>query len=107
MLMFAIVSGNSVREKMLEMMFKQSENYQKEIGILKDSQAKKDAEIDDTIEEFHEEIEKIEKEHNIKVETLDNDKKKELAKIIKEKSSSPDELAKDIASLLGAQYIKD
>ena len=106
MLAFAIISGNRVREKMLEMMVKQSENYQKEISILKDMQAKKDAEAANTIEEFHEEIEKIEKEHDIKVEALDVDKKKELVKIIKEKSNSPDELAKDIANLLDAQYME-
>ena len=53
-----------------------------------------------------EEIKKIEQDHDVKVEELEERKQKELAATIEENKNSPDKLAEEVAKILSAEYLK-
>ena len=58
------------------------------------------------MEAHKEELEKIEKEHDVKIEDLEKEKHAELVAIIEENKDSPDKLAEEIAKILSAKFHK-
>ena len=104
LLVFTVVSGRSSRKKLFGLLDKQKENYEKEIQVIKEA-AKAASEGKTKIaEEFAEEIELIEKEHEIKIEDLEKEKQQELKETIKENREKPEDLAKEVAKILSAKY---
>ena len=94
LLVFAFISGSSAKEKLFNLLLEQKENHKKEIDLINGINAEK------------EEIERIEKEHDIKIQDLEEEKQEELLSTIEEKKDKPDDLAKDIAALLGAKHVE-
>ena len=47
----------------------------------------------------------LEKDHNLKVEELKRQKKEEVDSLIDQHKDNPDELAKEIAKLIGAEHV--
>lgn len=108
LLLFATIAGASSREKLFDLMSKQKKSYEEEIKTIKSVNEEKGVKKDKAIEEHVEEIKKIEEEHDIKIEELEVEKQKEIIKIVdnhKDKDK-PDELAREIAELLGAKYVE-
>ena len=106
LLIFAFISGSSAKEKLFNLLLEQKENHKKEIDLINGINAEKE-EIKEEIKEKHkEEIERIEKQHDIKIQDLEEEKQEELLSTIEEKKDKPDDLAKDIAALLGAKHVE-
>ena len=106
LLVFAFISGSSAKEKLFNLLLEQKENHKKEIDLINGINAEKE-EIKEEIKEKHKkEIERIEKEHDIKIQDLEEEKQEELLTTIEEKKDKPDDLAKDIAALLGAKHVE-
>ena len=106
LLIFAFISGSSAKEKLFNLLLEQKENHKKEIDLINGINAEKE-EIKEEIKEKHKkEIERIEKEHDIKIQDLEEEKQEELLTTIEEKKDKPDDLAKDIAALLGAKHVE-
>ncbi len=106
LLIFSAVSGASSREKLLGLMAKQKENYEKEIQIVKETSEETDKKKTEIFTDHIEEIKKIEQDHDVKVEELEERKQKELAATIEENKNSPDKLAEEVAKILSAEYLK-
>jgi hypothetical protein len=106
LLIFSAVSGASSREKLFGLMAKQKENYEKEIQIVKETSEEADKKKTEIFTDHIEEIKKIEQDHDVKVEELEEKKQKELAATIEENKNSPDKLAEEVAKILSAEYLK-
>lgn len=106
LLIFSAASSTASKEKLFGLMSKQKKNYEKEIQIIKETTEETDKKKTEIFLEHVEEIEKIEQEHDIKIEELEENKQKELAETIKENKDRPDELAKEIAKILSVEFFK-
>ena len=105
--LFSMFSGSSVKDKLFELLFKQRENYEKELQIIKETSEEADEKKTDIFEEHEEELEKIEKEHDVKIEELEKEKLEELATTIEENKDKPEKLAEEIAKILSAEFHKE
>jgi flagellar biosynthesis/type III secretory pathway M-ring protein FliF/YscJ len=106
LIIFSLVSGPRTREKLFGLLTKQKENYEKELQIIKETAEEADKKKSEIFTDHIKELEKIEQEHDIKIEELEEEKQKELAEVIRENKKSPDKLAKEIARILSAEYLK-
>ena len=104
LLAFSIFSGTRSRDKLFNLLDKQKENYEKEIKIIKEASEEASKEKTSIIEEYVEEIKKIEKDHDIKVVDLKEEKQKELQYTIESNKDRPEKLAKEVAKILSAAY---
>ena len=104
LLAFSIFSGTRSRDKLFNLLDKQKENYEKEIKIIKEASEEASKEKTSIIEEYVEEIKKIEKDHDIKVVDLKEEKQKELQSTIESNKDRPEKLAKEVAKILSAVY---
>ena len=106
LLIFSVATGARSREKLFGLLSKQKESYEKETQIIKETTEEADKKKTEIFTEHIEELGKIEKEHDIKLEELKEEKQKELVEIIEENKNSPDKLAKEIAKILSAEFHK-
>ena len=104
LLILSVVSGRSSREKLFGLLSKQKENYEKEIKIVKEASEEASKQKTSVTEKFVEEIKKIEKDHDIKVEDLQEEKQKELEATIESNRDRPNNLAKEVAKVLSATF---
>jgi uncharacterized protein YdiU (UPF0061 family) len=107
LLIFGVVAGRSTRTKMFELLEKQKQGYEKEIQILEAASKEKEEKKNKVFEDHREEIDKIEKEHDIKVSELQEKKKEELASTIQNNKGNPESLAREVAKVLSAQFHKN
>ena len=94
------------REKLFDLLFKQREDYEKELEIINKTNEEKDLKKHQAIEEYKQELKKIEKEHDIKIEELEEAKREELTITIEENRHKPEKLAAEIAKILSAEFHK-
>ena len=106
LLIALVISGSSAKEKIFKLLEKQRENYKKEINLINETNDKKEEIKKEIIERHKEEIERIEEEHDVQVQDLEQEKQEELLVTIEKKKDNPDDLAKDIAALLGAKHVE-
>jgi gas vesicle protein len=93
-------------EKLLTLMDKQKESYEKEINLIKKTNEEKEARKEEIFKSHEKEVEDIEKQHDSAVVSLEEEKQKEIEEMTEKYKERPDELAKRIASILSAEYIK-
>jgi len=105
--LFSMFSGSSVKDKLFELLFKQRENYEKELQIIKETSEEADKKKTGIFKEHKEELEKIEKEHDVRIEELEKEKREELATTIEENKDKPEKLAEEIAKILSAEFHKE
>ena len=86
LLAISMLSGKASREKLFNLLDKQKKNY---------------ATIS---EKYVNEIKKIEEDHNLKVQDLEEEKQKELVETLEKNKNKPENLAKEIAKILSASY---
>ena len=106
LLIFSMVSDRGLKEKLFDLLKKSKENYDKEIQVLKEAAEETDKKKTEIFTEHLEELEKIEKEHEIQVKDLREEKQKELLATIENNKNSPDKLAEEIAKVLSAEFLK-
>ena len=104
--LFSLLSGTSAKQRLVDLLFKQREAYEKELQIIKNANLQKDHEKNNILGKHKEELEKIQEEHNVSLEDLERDKQEELARTIEEHKGSPEALAKQIAKILSVEYYK-
>ncbi len=107
LLIFSMVSDRGLKEKLFGLLEKSKENHDKEIQIIKEATEEADKKKTEIFTEHIEELEKIEREHDIKLEELEKDKQEELVRLVEENKDSPDKLAEQIAKVLSAEYLKN
>ena len=106
LLLFSIITRSSMKDKLFDLLDKQKEDYEKEVKIVKEAAKETDKKKTEIFIEHIEEIKKIEEEHDVNLENLEKEKQKELVEILKRNKEKPDKLAKEIAKVLSAEYLK-
>jgi len=106
LLLFSLATGASMKNKLFGLLFRQREQYEKELEIVTSANEEKDLKKEKVVEAHKEELEKIEKDHDVKIEDLEKEKHAELVTTIEENKDSPDKLAEEIAKILSAKFHK-
>ena len=105
LLIISALTGTSSREKLFGLMLRQKENYEKELQIVKKTAEETDKKKTEILSKHTKEIEKIEKEHDIKVKELEEERQAELVATIEKNRNNPEKLAEEIARILSAEYL--
>tara|TARA_R110000824_G_C14875162_1_gene642733 strand:- start:231 stop:635 length:405 start_codon:yes stop_codon:yes gene_type:complete len=105
LLILSTIAGTSSREKLFGLMLRQKENYEKELQIVKKTAEETDKKKTEILSKHTKEIEKIEKEHDIKVKELEEERQAELVATIEKNRNNPEKLAEEIARILSAEYL--
>ena len=100
------LSRSSLRRKMYELLEKQRESYKQQVKLLEDSKAAEAAAKEKAREKHENTVKNIEKEYNVELENLDKEKKKEISDVIEKYENSPDDLAREVARVLSAEYLR-
>ena len=93
-------------DDILEVLDASKESYQKQLEVVNKSHEEEIQKRDDMILKYQDSLKKIEEEYKIKLSDLDNKKKEEVVKIVKENENTPDALARELGKLLGADYVE-
>ena len=101
-----VVGGLRHRDEYLDLLFKQRDNYEKELEILKKAQKEKEEKVENVVKDYSDDLKKIEEEHKIKVNELEKKKQEELIEMVKENKNKPDKLASELARILSAEYYR-
>ena len=104
-IMFISMEGG-IKNKFYELLVKTRANYKKEIDIINKGKEGEKEEKDKILAKHKEAVEKIEEDFDIELSKLEEDKQKEVSGLIEKFQDKPDELAKEIASLLGARHVE-
>ncbi len=104
LLVCTVLSGRTSRKKLLDLLSRQKENYEKEIKTIKEISEKASQEKTSIAKDYAKEVKKIEEEHEIKIDDLKEEKQKELEETIKSNKDKPNKLAKEVAKILSAVY---
>jgi len=83
------------------------EDYQEEIDLINKTNQGKEKKKEELSEQHKEIIDKIEKEHDVELEKLKVEKQKEISDLVKKYDDKPNELAKEVARILSAEYIRN
>ena len=102
---FSLSRGDSTK-RLFELMQTRRGQYKKELDLLNKAADEKKHKVDDTLKTHKKTLEKIEKEHDLKVKDLEVEKREEINSLIKEHEDKPEELAEKIAKLLGAEHVE-
>ena len=97
---------SGIKNKFYELLVKTRENYKKEIDIINKGKEGEKEEKDKILAKHKEAVDKIEKDFDVELSKLEEDKQKEVSGLIEKFQDKPDELAKEIASLLGARHVE-
>jgi len=101
-----LISRSGSKEKLFELLEKQKESYEKEVAIINKANEEKSVKKNKILERHKEEMGKIEKEYDVKLGELKEEKQMALAKTIEENKNKPDELAREVAKILSAEYFE-
>jgi hypothetical protein len=97
---------NGIKNKFYELLVKTRANYKKEIDTINKGKENEKEEKDKILAKHKEAVDKIEKDFDIELAKLEEDKQREVSELIEKFQDKPDELAKEIASLLGARHVE-
>ena len=106
LLLFAVFAGRTARSRIFDLMSKQRDQYKKEVEVVVKANEEKTEKQKQLFERHQETEKKIEEEFNVKIENLEEEKKKEIAKIVKDHGDDTERLAKMVAEALSAEYAK-
>ena len=95
----------AAKSKYFDILMKTRENYKKEIEIINKNNIEEKEKILDAHKRHIDNLAKIENDFNIKMDKLPKKEKKEVEAIVKKFDNNPDEMAKEIANILGAKNV--
>jgi O6-methylguanine-DNA--protein-cysteine methyltransferase len=97
---------HGVKSKFFDMLMSSRKRYKEELDTIKNNNKEKEENKNKIVKEHKEALDKIEKDFDIKIDTLETEKQKEISTILEKHKDKPGELAKEIASLLGAEHVE-
>ena len=100
------LARSSLRSKMYEIIEKQRDNYKEQIRLLEESKEQTKKDKQKAHKKHKDVIKNIEKEYNVEVEKLDKEKKQEISDVVRKYENRPDDLAREVAAILSAEYLK-
>ena len=94
-------------QRLFGLLKKSKENHEKELQIIKETTKEKDKKKTEIFTKHAEEIKRIEREHDAELEDIQNRKQEEISKISEKYKDQPDKLAREVAKILSAEYMKN
>jgi len=92
-------------KSLIDILSKRKETYQKEINAINKIHKEEIEDRDKAIKTYHKTIKAIEEKHNKDTKALDEKKKKEILKIVKETHNNPDLLSEKLANQMGFEVV--
>tara|TARA_Y100000034_G_C6612839_1_gene266921 strand:+ start:144 stop:557 length:414 start_codon:yes stop_codon:yes gene_type:complete len=83
------------------------ESHKKQLDVINKSHKEELKKRDEIIKKYNEIISRLEEEYTSNKKTLENEKKKEVKKLVEENIDKPDALAKMISDRFGFEYVGD
>lgn len=100
---FLVTKTNN--EKLLSILNRANENHKKEIDIINSLHKEEIKKRDQLLKEHAETLEILEREYQLKLSELDENKKKEVDNIIKKFDGDTESLAKELSKKFGVAYV--
>ena len=92
-------------EVALEVLDAKKQSYEKQVAFLKQAHKKELSEKDELVIQYHDTIEKLEKEFSQKEEKITEEQKQLVKKIVEESKNNPDEVKRKVEDLFGFVYV--
>ena len=92
-------------EVALEVLDAKKQSYEKQVAFLKQAHKKELSEKDELVIQYHDTIEKLEKEFSQKEKQLTEKQKQLVKKIVEESKDNPDEVKRKVEDLFGFVYV--
>ena len=92
-------------EVALEVLDAKKQSYEKQVAFLKQAHKKELSEKDELVIQYHDTIEKLEKEFSQKEEQITEEQKQLVKKIVEESKNNPDEVKRKVEDLFGFVYV--
>ena len=106
LMMVLFLSRGSSTKRLFQLMQTRHEQYKQEIDLLNKVATEKKHKTEKALETHKETVERIEKEHDLKIKELEVEKREEVESLIKDHEDNPEELAKELAKILNATHIE-
>ena len=75
LLAFSAITSSRAKKQVFDLLLKQREDYKKEIEIIEKSNKEKSLEKDNIVKDHLEELNRLEKDHDVKIEELEQEKR--------------------------------
>ena len=95
-----------IKNKFFDLLMDTRRRYKQEIDTINKNNAENEEKKNEIIKKHQEAMDKIEEDFDIKIDELTKEKQGEVAALVARHKEKPDEMAKEIARLLGANHIK-
>jgi len=95
-----------LKNKFFDLLMDTRKRYQQEIDTINKNNAENQEKKNEIVKKHKEALDKIEKDFNVKIDELEKEKQEEVSMLVARHKEKPDEMAKEIARLLGANHIK-
>ena len=95
-----------IKSKFFDLLMDTRKKYREEIDTINKNNAENQEKKDEIVKEHKEALDKIEKDFNVKIDELEKEKQEEVSMLVARHKEKPDEMAKEIARLLGANHIE-
>ena len=95
-----------LKNKFFDLLMDTRKRYQQEIDTINKNNAENQEKKNEIVKKHKEALDKIEKDFNVRIDELEKEKQEEVSMLVARHKEKPDEMAKEIARLLGANHIK-
>ena len=95
-----------LKNKFFDLLMETRKRYQQEIDTINKNNAENQEKKNEIVKKHKEALDKIEKDFNVKIDELEKEKQEEVSMLVARHKEKPDEMAKEIARLLGANHIE-
>ncbi len=105
MILFASLQ-NGIKNKFFDLFELSRKRYKEVLDVINKNNVSKNEQKDKIIKDHKEVLTKIEKDFDVKIEAMEKKKQEEISILIEKHKEEPDEMAKEIARILGAKHVE-
>jgi len=105
MILFASLQ-NGIKNKFFDLFELSRKRYKEELDVINKNNAAKNEQKDKIIKDHKDVLTKIEKDFDVKIEAMEKKKQEEISILVEKHKGEPDEMAKEIARILGAKHVE-
>ena len=103
-LFFSLEKG--MKNKFFDLFEISRKRYKEEIDVINKNNTAKNEEKDKIIKDHKEALTRIEEDFDVKIEALEKEKREEISNLVEKHKEKPEEMARQIARILGAKHVE-
>ena len=104
-LISVVARNGAYLASLLDLLDNSRESHRKEIDILNGTHSRETEEKNKILEEYNKNVKKLEDEYGMLDKGLDEEKKKELKRLVDESYNDPEKLARELAEAFGLKKL--